>query len=570
MSEKFIQSGELSKTSLVEVIGSIYARRLTGILKISSRRAEFKIYLFNGVPVNAQSSLASDNLFELLVKQGLLEREDVAGLERAMEERSLSEEEALLEMGVVTSEQIYYISRLGIRELIIRICGYKEGFFSFEEGEEFLEKVSVYDLNPLDIIYEVIERYHLNFIAEKFRSREKDFIKLNPQVEEFLSLPEIFYNKTDLLDFFQREVELSKAIEFLLNEFNDLNRVMSLLYILLSTEILIWVKQEAIGRERMVFLESFKEGLKEEKEAEKEEPQPDTSYTVVKRIKKKMVSAKEELELKRASFVEQKSVESGEEEHKSVFVREQKKVFSKPEIPRKLELLQAKLSTARDYFELLGVSVSSSIYELENAYNSLIRHYEVELYLKSTEDEIRKMAEDLMEKLRKIFLLVSNVDSRYKYEDEHYQEEKKRAWNIRARQELARKQFERGKWYMEQNRPDLALIRFNQAVEIAPEDAEYFAYLGFAMYRARRGTIEEVNGYLKQALGIDPRLAQAYYFLGIIAKREGDNEKALRLMERTLSLDPNHKGAMRELEFIKRHQKDKSILTRFFGGGKEK
>ena len=556
--------GELNEKPLVEILGEIYANQLSGELQVHPRKA-IGIYFYNGLPIYAKSSLANDNLFELMVSLGKLEREDVPKLEK-MEGEGLSPDQALLKMGVVDSSQIYYLQILLIKEIIIRACAHKQGRFQFFPGEAFLENFPVYDLSPYEIIYEAIQRYHLESLAEQVQKLEDGRVSLNPGIKELESLPEMFYQRTYLLDDFNQKPLVKEALNILLNEFKNLNQALIFFYIMMVTGILMIEEKRAIPKKAKS--EIFPKPVPEQTEKPIH-----TDYIIVKnreRPKEKLekgsldkdieVNSGTEAEVNSGASLENLREEMPEEEFLEA---EDKKPESKLDGFRKLGLLEAKIRSAGDFYQILGIKPDASIAQLEQAYSELIERFELEQSIKSDDPELSQRAITAKAQIQQAVSVLTNPNERDQYEKEIFRNELKRAWKLEMKKELAKKQCQRGKWFLEHNRPESALERFESAIELDPEQAEYFAWTGWAIYRAGKSGIKEADGYLKQALKLSPRLALAYYLRGLIEKGEGNEGNAIEYLEKALSLNPNYESARRELNLVKKQSKA-SIFGKIF------
>ena len=82
-----------------------------------------------------------------------------------------------------------------------------------------------------------------------------------------------------------------------------------------------------------------------------------------------------------------------------------------------------------------------------------------------------------------------------------------------------------------------AIERFQARIAKDPKFA--LAYCEIARAHANRGGLKEAGAWCEKAVKTDPLLAEAYYILALIRQEEGDYEKAVELLKKTLYLDPN-------------------------------
>ncbi|MBN1608984.1 MAG: tetratricopeptide repeat protein, partial [Polyangiaceae bacterium] len=82
----------------------------------------------------------------------------------------------------------------------------------------------------------------------------------------------------------------------------------------------------------------------------------------------------------------------------------------------------------------------------------------------------------------------------------------------------------------------LALRTLKRAVDLDPNRAEYFLYVGWAANEA--GRVVEAESALKQALALDQGLADAYWQRGVLRYRQGAVKDAVKDLTRALELNP--------------------------------
>src|SRR5690606_9914688 len=90
----------------------------------------------------------------------------------------------------------------------------------------------------------------------------------------------------------------------------------------------------------------------------------------------------------------------------------------------------------------------------------------------------------------------------------------------------------RGESLVKANRPSEAVLAFQDALAKNPEAPQVHAWLGYALHLARGPEAAgEARAHLRQALEQAPALAEAYCFLGILARDEDDTDEAAALFE---------------------------------------
>ena len=84
-----------------------------------------------------------------------------------------------------------------------------------------------------------------------------------------------------------------------------------------------------------------------------------------------------------------------------------------------------------------------------------------------------------------------------------------------------------------------------EASEIAPESAETWRALGFAL--KENGNVPDAIGAFNTAIRIAPENADGHFGLGLIQSENGDQGSAVRSFDEALRLKPNHSAAQRAL-----------------------
>jgi len=123
--------------------------------------------------------------------------------------------------------------------------------------------------------------------------------------------------------------------------------------------------------------------------------------------------------------------------------------------------------------------------------------------------------------------------------------------------------FTKAKSYYDGGNYEEAVKYFEQAVEVNPNFAPSFNYLGLA-YRDAGWNINEVIWYFKVAIDIDPNYAEAYENLGKTYYGLGDFDNAAENCEKALSLNPKSVSAQLALGWIYLVGKNKPDQAKYY------
>src|SRR5215471_2885832 len=125
--------GQLSKRSFADLLCEITAKRLSGLLRLSSGPAIKAIFIEDGRPAFAISSLPNEQFEHRLTRDRLATRGLIeAGKKRSENTQRLGR--TLVEIGVLTEKAMQDSARALVTEIIESLFDWREGEYSLEEG----------------------------------------------------------------------------------------------------------------------------------------------------------------------------------------------------------------------------------------------------------------------------------------------------------------------------------------------------------------------------------------------------------------------------------------------------
>ena len=112
----------------------------------------------------------------------------------------------------------------------------------------------------------------------------------------------------------------------------------------------------------------------------------------------------------------------------------------------------------------------------------------------------------------------------------------------------AERHFRRGQRALGRGSIDRAVDAFRKAAETVPDEAEFAAFLGWALHLAGA---PEAQTTLERAVALGPTLALTHLFLARHHRANGDLAGARNAYEQALAADPDHAEALDELRALK-------------------
>jgi tetratricopeptide (TPR) repeat protein len=221
-----------------------------------------------------------------------------------------------------------------------------------------------------------------------------------------------------------------------------------------------------------------------------------------------------------------------------------------------LRQLEATLKKMREqnFFELFGLTPKAEAGQIKIAYFKLAKLYHPDTVPPGAPDAYAKLKADIFARIGEANRTLTDDSARLDYiadlEAGGTGGDKIDVAQILAAEE----QFNKGMLYVKARRYPEAVKILEEAIKGNPEEGEFYAWRGFAKYYTfsdkKAGGAEALKD-LAICTKKNPRVAQAYYFHGVIAKSMGDLATAKRMFQKTLELQPDHLDAQRELRLMK-------------------
>ncbi|MCB1154848.1 hypothetical protein KDL45_14430, partial [bacterium] len=126
------------------------------------------------------------------------------------------------------------------------------------------------------------------------------------------------------------------------------------------------------------------------------------------------------------------------------------------------------------------------------------------------------------------------------------------ARKVRKKAMAAESACQKGVMAMERGRYAYAVDSFSRALEATPQSAEYYARLGWAMYKLvteTRPSLEDAKAKLLRAIVIADDKVEYRMWLAQVLRDLGDEEGALKQYLKVQELDPRNDEAIRQARY---------------------
>ena len=204
------------------------------------------------------------------------------------------------------------------------------------------------------------------------------------------------------------------------------------------------------------------------------------------------------------------------------------------------------------YFRCLGLELTADNETVERAYHELATRYHPDTHAEYDLTEMKDLLDSVQEKLSAAYRVLSVEDKRKAYLQYLVSRmDVGRATLVNVDAELS---LRRGEAALKARQYRSALLHFEQAVALNPQEPEYYSYLAWATFLAETRSKEEraraAQKVLRKALSLNPYLERAIIISAIIDGEMDDPTGARKRLLKVLELNPHSllaKAALRKV-----------------------
>ena len=486
-------AGTLKRTPLARVLQRLYATRASGSLLLLRDNTK-KIVLFSdGYPFSVRSNLLGECLGQILLEKKLITGETLAASVARMQKEKRQQGQILIEMGALSPYNLQRALVDQVEAKLLEVFAWPDGKFMFKASEEMPAGTTRLERPPAALILEGIRRHYDEARQEAVLARyDGQYIALS--ADPMLRLQEMTADATEQA--FIRGLDGARQMPSVLSNAKIPTAKARLLLVALSEAGMIQPREATSRRRAAVIPEAAPAALAPTAERQ---PAP---------------------------------LGSGE-----------------------LSMM-LQMARTQDHFWSLGVGREASTAEIDRAYEALARSFHADRYRLASEDD-RRMAQEIFDSLAEAHRVLRDPPLRRAYlnklgrendevlEPPHASNAEPVATPSRAvappPSGAAIALYEVGLEHLRARRHHEAVEVLRQAARLVPNEADYRAALGWALFRqapadarAARAAIAE----LRRATQIDERHRRAAQHLAEIYAQTGQPEAAIGELQRLLALDP--------------------------------
>ncbi len=213
-------------------------------------------------------------------------------------------------------------------------------------------------------------------------------------------------------------------------------------------------------------------------------------------------------------------------------------------------LLKLKKQT---FFDVLGLKKDADANAVKAAYLKAARSYHPDTIAPGSPEALVKAKADMFALIVEANNTLSDADKKAEYLAELA------AGGTGSKVDVekifrAEDSFQKGMILVKARKYPEAVKMLESAIADNADEGEFYAWRGYAKFLAasdRKAVLSDVMKDLNTCVAKTPNAANVYYFLGFVAKTNGDTKTALTNFKKCVALDAKHIDAARELRTLK-------------------
>jgi curved DNA-binding protein CbpA len=159
--------GKLTDQPLAELIREIYAKNLSGTLRLEHERAQTAVYFENGAIVYAASNLRTLRLREYLTRRAVVPESVLERFANNLSDLNLAS--ALTSSGAIRQKDVEALLGILAGDVLRVALLWTEGAWDFNERARLAEPVKL-KLDVSTLLREAAQRLPFNFVSHRFRN----------------------------------------------------------------------------------------------------------------------------------------------------------------------------------------------------------------------------------------------------------------------------------------------------------------------------------------------------------------------------------------------------------------
>ncbi|WP_242346008.1 DUF4388 domain-containing protein [Anaeromyxobacter terrae] len=547
--------GDLSRTPLAAVLVEARARRASGVLEVAHGGGTSRLWFHDGAPVGAQVFVGFRPLGHMLLAAGVLDIDALSLSLVRMAETRRPHGEILVEMGAASREQVERALEEQQAGYVAQLAALPAGPFAFEASAAVPEWTRAGLLSPLRVLADALAAPQAaDLVGVTLRAAEAGAVKLAEGYAD--AEPELARG----LDAAERRLLARLAAPLPLDAYLAASEVPpERALALLAALLLLDLAAPANPGERAVPTLVLESPLAEGAGPGPRRPATGAPAPGDHRSDPAEARARRQRLLQRGM----RNLGVGPFGGRTEGAAPTRSVPSPGAPPRGASgsqpagsdgaLREALLAAAprareKDLFARLGLPDGAGRDEVKRAFLGLARRFHPDRFASPSMADLADTVRELFSAVNEAYEVLSDAKKRAEYLA-------RRAGAASVRTDAAHADFEKGEACLRTRDLPRARAFYEAAVRSDPR-AEYLAALAFTFLSDPRGRDRERARALLAEATKDEACDRALYVAGILARDEGDDATAERLLRAAIRANPRHVDAVRELRALGSRRSD--------------
>jgi hypothetical protein len=499
-------------TKLQKSIFELHLRGFTGKLTLSEGQLQKTVYFRKGNPIYVSSTVRSEMLGQILLREGKLTEEQFTKVLEVMDQTKKRQGEVIVELGFMTACQVYEALKEQAERKFENCLLMENPEVRMDRGEEHLEGVPDLTIDMFRVFMDLSALHGVDEEEVEIQLDRAPYV--TPAGAEYLRNHALRPNESRALRLFDG----TRSLETILSDPAVDTSVAEVLAHSLHALGFLELKDPLPQR--------FSRPASQVVSGKAAEPTPaETEREVV------TIDPKE------------------------------------PPCTKDLPIYAWALRLDRPMTELLNVGVTTTKVQIRKTYENLIRDLHLDAIGQNYVEKDRKIAEDVFSRLTLAYTILSDDKRRHEYVNDLAQRKPPKDPTKGVSAEV---HIQKAKILLTKKQFAAAEKEINSAIELMPEESAYLVAL--ADLQMHKATVEKtpippsVEQIFKKALALNATDLTALFQYGLYAKLTSDFEKAKSLFSKILEIAPNHQQTLSELRLVNQRleaKKKPSILNIF-------
>lgn len=509
--------GYLRINPLAELLAETSDTNLSGSFRLSNENQKIVVYLNEGVPVFAVSNARQHRLFETLLENKKIGKHHLVEIPNFTNDMELAE--TLISKELLSRSEFDAAFSEQISGIIKTALSWEEGEWTFTPLARVKENIQ-FEIPLQKLLLEYARSLSNAYIAKRFKSFSETF-GANPSVKA----------GNDILP---QEAFVISRFEKSFLKIDDIKNLSGLPDVI-TLQILytLWLGgflyrqnwNPAFSQRKISEINSTRLSLKKDETAAAQEVLPPKAAPVSAPLP---------------------PVET------PVNIQPQETAPKQLIFEKYLE----RAENYENYYDLLGIAVDAEVSEIKRSYFSLAKSFHPDRFHKEKDSALLRRIQDAFTRTAQAYETLKNDETRKTYDykiDKNLlsSKEKGKSGEVKKEQsDLASEAFELGFSLLIEEDYEEAMPYLARAVQLAPDNARYHAYLGKVL-SMDENLRYKADAEMQTAIRLEPQnatfrliIAEFYIQFGLFRRAEGE-------LLRLLAIYPDNKEALKLLDNLR-------------------